>query len=150
MNMQNVYESAMEQSRVYLEFIAKHKLTEREKDWVVSESVKGFKENVNPGFLQYRKSVSTDYTAIEWRDSGASFTDIHGKVFIDCLGGYGIYNVGHRHPKVIEAVTNQLKRQALHSQELIDPLRAMLARLIAIIAPGNLQFSFLITAGPSL
>jgi putrescine aminotransferase len=147
MNMQDVYDSAIKQSIVYLEFIAKHELTESEKDWVVSEALKGFTENVNPGFLQYRKSVSTDYTAIEWRDSGASFTDVRGKVFIDCLGGYGVYNVGHRHPKVIEAVMNQLKRQALHSQELIDPLRAMLARLIAMITPGNLQFSFFTNSG---
>jgi putrescine aminotransferase len=147
MNTQNIYNSAIEQSRTYLEFIAEHELTESEKDWVVSESVKGFMENVNPGFLQYRKSVSTDYTAVEWTDSGASFTDIHGKVFIDCLGGYGIFNTGHRHPKVIETVMNQLKRQALHSQELLDPLRAMLARLIAMITPGNLQYSFFTNSG---
>jgi len=147
MNMQNIYDSAIEQSRVYLEYIAKHELTESEKGWVVSESVKGFTENVNPGFLQYRKSVSTDYTAVEWTDSGTSFTDIHGNVFIDCLGGYGIFNVGHRHPKVIETVMNQLKRQALHSQELLDPLRAMLARLIAMITPGNLQYSFFTNSG---
>jgi putrescine aminotransferase len=115
-NTRNVYTSAVEQSRKYLEFIAKDELTDAEKDWVVSESVKGFTDNVNPGFLKYRKSVSTDYTAVEWKDSGAQFTDVYGKVFIDCLGGYGIFNVGHRHPKVVEAVQNQLKRQALHSQ----------------------------------
>lgn len=145
--MQDNTDLAIEQSRTYLEFIAKDELTEEEKRWVISESVKGFTENVNPGFLQYRKSVSTDYTAIEWKDSGASFTDIHGKVFIDCLGGYGVYSVGHRHPKVIESVTNQMKRQALHSQELIDPLRAMLSRLLATISPGDLQFSYLTNSG---
>jgi putrescine aminotransferase len=102
---------------------------------------------VNPGFLKYRKSVSTDYTAVEWEDSGAKFTDVYGKVFIDCLGGYGIYNVGHRHPKVLEAVVNQMKRQALHSQELLDPLRAMLARLLAMITPGDLQYSFFTNSG---
>ena len=102
---------------------------------------------MNPGFLEYRKSVSTDYTAVEWTDSGARFTDIYGKEFIDCLGGYGIFNVGHRHPKVLEAVSNQLKRQALHSQELLDPLRAMLARLVAMITPGDLQFSFFTNSG---
>ncbi|MGD1119462.1 MAG: putrescine aminotransferase [Dehalococcoidales bacterium] len=146
-NTRNVYTSAVEQSRKYLEFIAKDELTDAEKDWVVSESVKGFTDNVNPGFLKYRKSVSTDYTAVEWKDSGAQFTDVYGKVFIDCLGGYGIFNVGHRHPKVVEAVQNQLKRQALHSQELLDPLRAMLAKLLAMITPGNLQYCFFTNSG---
>jgi len=93
------YDAVIEQSRKYLDFIAKEELTKEEKDWVVRESVEGFRDNVNPGFLEYRKSVSTDYTAVEWKDSGAHFTDIYGKDFIDCLGGYGIYNVGHRHPK---------------------------------------------------
>jgi putrescine aminotransferase len=146
-NTHNDYGSAIEQSKKYLEFIAKDKLTDKEKDWVVTESVKGFRENVNPGFLKYRKSVSTDYTAVEWMDSGAKFTDIYGKIFIDCLGGYGIFNVGHRHPKVVEAVKNQLKRQALHGQELLDPLRAMLAQLLAMITPGDLQYCFFTNSG---
>ena len=141
------YDEVIEQSKKYLEFIAKEELTKEEKDWVVRESVEGFRDNVNPGFLEYRKSVSTDYTAVEWKDSGVHFTDIYGKDFIDCLGGYGIYNVGHRHPKVMVAVMNQLKRQALHSQELLDPLRAMLAKLVAMITPGDLQYSFFVNSG---
>jgi putrescine aminotransferase len=146
-NTHNVYSSAIEQSRQYLDFIAKDELTNNEKGWAVSESVKGFMENVNPGFLKYRKSVSTDYTAVEWKDSGACLTDVYGRQFIDCLGGYGIYNVGHRHPRVIAAVINQLKKQALHSQELLDPLRAMLARLLAMITPGDLQYCFFTNSG---
>ena len=141
------YDAVIKQSRKYLEFIAKEELTKEEKDWVVHESVEGFRDNVNPGFLEYRKSVSTDYTAVEWKDSGVHFTDIYGKDFIDCLGGYGIFNVGHRHPKVMEAVMNQMKRQALHSQELLDPLRAMLAKLVAAITPGDLQYSFFTNSG---
>jgi len=145
--MEARYEAAIKQSQKYLDFIAREELTKEEKDWVVRESVEGFRDNVNPGFLEYRKSVSTDYTAVEWADSGSRFTDIYGKEFIDCLGGYGIYNVGHRHPKVVAAVINQLKRQALHSQELVDPLRAMLAKLVAMITPGNLQYSFFANSG---
>ena len=145
--MQNNYNPAIKLAGEYLKYIAKSELTESEKKQVVNESVKGFAENVNPGFLQYRKSVSTDYTATEWIDSGSTFTDIHGKVFIDCLGGYGVYNVGHRNSKVIDAVKNQMKRQALHSQELIDPLRAFLARLLAEITPGCLQYSFFTNSG---
>ena len=141
------YEAAIEQSRKYLELLAKEELTREEKDWVVRESVEGFRDNVNPGFLEYRKSVSTDYTAVEWKDSGSRFIDIYGKEFIDCLGGYGIYNVGHRHPKVMAAVANQLKRQALGSQELLNPLMAMLAKLVEMITPGDLQYCFLTNSG---
>ena len=100
-----------------------------------------------PVFLQYRKSVSTDYTAVEWDDEGAVFRDVNGKEFIDMLGGFGIYNVGHRHPKVLKAVRDQLERQAIHSQELIDPLRTYLAHLVALITPGDLQYAFFTNSG---
>ena len=56
------YDAVIEQSKKYLDFIAKEELTKEEKDWVVRESVEGFRDNVNPGFLEYRKSVSTDYS----------------------------------------------------------------------------------------
>jgi len=70
-----------------------------------------------------------------------------GNEYIDCLGGFGIFNVGHRHPTVLKAVRAQLKKQALHSQELLDPLRAYCAHLLSMITPGNLQFSFFTNSG---
>ncbi|MHB1043090.1 MAG: putrescine aminotransferase [Eubacteriales bacterium] len=134
-------------SRKYLDLIAREELDAAEKDWVVKHTVECFRDHYNPGFLEYRKSVSTDYTSVEWKDGGCTFTDIYGKQFIDCLGGYGIYNVGHRHPRVIQAVVNQLKRQALHSQELLDPLRGFLANLLAKITPEGLEYAFFVNSG---
>lgn len=138
---------ATTKSREALELIAKKSLDSAEREKLISDSVKYWTDHVNPGFLQYRKSVSTDYTAVEWDDSGSIFRDVNGKEFIDMLGGFGIYNVGHRHPKVLEAVRNQLERQAIHSQELIDPLRTYLAHLVSLITPGNLQYSFFTNSG---
>ncbi|MBW6463054.1 MAG: putrescine aminotransferase [Firmicutes bacterium] len=140
-------ETVISYSSKVLNFISKKELSDQDKDWVTSETLEGFKENCNPGFLEYRKAVSNNYAAVEWEDSGTGFTDLQGRKYIDCLGGYGVYNLGHRHPLVVEAVRNQLERQALHSQELLDPLRAMLSRLVAMIAPGNLKYSFLTNSG---
>jgi putrescine aminotransferase len=130
-----------------LDLISKKTLSEGERKKVVEESTKYWREHVNEGFLQYRKSVSTDYTAVEWEDDGAVFRDINGKEFIDMLGGFGIYSVGHRHPKVLKAVRDQLDKQCIHSQELIDPLRTYLAHLVSLITPGDLQYSFLTNSG---
>ena len=137
----------LDYSEKVLSFIAKSELTDKEIDWVTAETVTGFSDYCNPGFLEYRKSVSEDYTAVEWKDSDTGFTDLKGRNYIDCLGGYGAYNLGHRHPRVVEAVRNQLDKQALHSQELLDPLRAMLSKVVAMITPGNLQYSFLTNSG---
>ncbi|MEZ5446285.1 MAG: putrescine aminotransferase [Gammaproteobacteria bacterium] len=138
---------AAEQSAYVLDLIAKRDLSAEERRRVTEESVRYWTDHVNEGFLQYRKSVSTDYTAVEWRDEGAVFYDINGKEYIDCLGGFGIYVTGHRHPKVLKAVRDQLDKQAIHSQELIDPLRTYLAHLVAQVTPGDLQFSFFTNSG---
>ncbi len=139
--------AAKEESAYVLELIAKKTLSDTERNKLKHDSVRYWSDHVNSGFLQYRKSVSTDYTAVEWDDQGAVFRDVNGKEFIDMLGGFGIYNVGHRHPKVLDTVKNQLERQAIHSQELIDPLRTYLAHLVSLITPDNLQYAFLTNSG---
>lgn len=118
-------------------------------DWVVRETVDGFRDHVNPGFLAYRKSGArgTLDAAVEISDEGNVFTDVNGREYIDCLGGFGIFNVGHRHPRVMSAVRAQLERQALHSQDLLDPLRAMLAKTLALLTPGDLKYSFFSNSG---
>lgn len=132
-----------------LSLIEKDELTTEDAAWVTKETVDGFREHVNPGFLAYRKTVTKDgqFAAVEWSDNGACFKDVNGKEYIDCLGGFGIYNVGHRNPKVVKAVTDQLKHQALHSQDLLDPLRAMLAKILADITPGDLKYAFFTNSG---
>ncbi|STM36929.1 putrescine--2-oxoglutarate aminotransferase [Escherichia coli] len=63
------------------------------------EVIEYFKEHVNPGFLEYRKSVTAggDYGAVEWQAGSLNtLVDTQGQEFIDCLGGFGIFNVGHR------------------------------------------------------
>jgi putrescine aminotransferase len=132
-----------------LSLIEKEEINEVEAAWITKETVDGFREHVNPGFLEYRKTVTEggQFAAVEWSDNGSCFKDVNGKEYIDCLGGFGIYNVGHRNPKVVKAVTDQLKRQALHSQDLLDPLRAMLAKILADITPGDLKYAFFTNSG---
>ncbi|UUE11379.1 putrescine aminotransferase [Dickeya zeae] len=114
------------------------------------ETLNAFREYVNPGFLEYRKSVTSggSFGAVEWRASGPNtLLDTQGNEYLDCLGGYGIFNVGHRNPTVVAAVEKQLSKQPLHSQELLDPLRAMLAKTLAAITPGTLKYSFFCNSG---
>ncbi|MCK5915283.1 MAG: aminotransferase class III-fold pyridoxal phosphate-dependent enzyme, partial [Deltaproteobacteria bacterium] len=106
-----------------------------------------FNSHVNPGWLKYRKSVSDDAAFVEWEDSDETFRDTDGKEFIDCLGGFGVYTAGHRNAEVVEAVQAQLNRYALHSQELVDPLRGYLAKLLAMCTPGDLQYAFFCNGG---
>lgn len=95
----------------------------------------------------YGKKLCGAEGAVEFRDGGVYTYDNHGKRYLDCLGGYGIFNVGHRHPKVINAVKAQLDQVCLHSQDLLNPWAAHLARQLAAIAPGDLKYSFFCNSG---
>ncbi|MBI4533933.1 MAG: aminotransferase class III-fold pyridoxal phosphate-dependent enzyme [Candidatus Melainabacteria bacterium] len=95
----------------------------------------------------YSKKLCGAEGAVEFRDGGVYTYDNHGKRYLDCLGGYGIFNVGHRHPKVIAAVKAQLDQVCLHSQDLLNPWAAHLARQLASIAPGELKYTFFCNSG---
>ena len=135
-----------ESSRI-LDYILKKELAEDEKNKIIADSIENFNEHVNPGWLEYRKSVSTDATFVEWEDSQETFKDTHGNEFIDCLGGFGVYTAGHRNPEIVKAVQAQLNRYALHSQELVDPLRGYLAKLVSMCTPGDLKYAFFCNGG---
>ena len=140
-------EAVLKESGRILDLILKDRLSAEEKDQVVADSVENYTEFVNPGILSVRKSVSTDYSFVEWEDEGAVFRDTHGVEFIDCLGGFGIYMLGHRNPRIIEVVRAQLDRYALHSQELVEPLRGYLSKLVSMVTPGDLKYSFICNGG---
>ena len=84
---------------------------------------------------------------VEWEGEGAYIRDINGRTFIDCLGGYGVFTLGHRHPEVIAAVKAQLDRLGLHSQKLLNPVAYEAAKRLAGISPGHLKRTFFTNSG---
>ena len=44
----------------------------------------------------------------EARAEGCIVRTADGREFIDCLGGFGSFNFGHRHPHIVDAVHRQL------------------------------------------
>jgi len=65
---------------------------------------------------------------------GATLTDVDGNTFIDFTGGVGCLNVGHSHPKLVEAAQEQLTRFA-HTDFTIVPYEVYVTlaeRLIAL------------------
>jgi 4-aminobutyrate aminotransferase/(S)-3-amino-2-methylpropionate transaminase len=65
---------------------------------------------------------------------GATLTDVDGNTFIDFTGGIGCLNVGHAHPRVVEAAQEQAAR-FLHTDFTIIPYELYVAlgeRLLAV------------------
>jgi putrescine aminotransferase len=121
---------------------------ERRQD-IARKTVENFRDHINKGFLSYRKSVTQaeDFAYTEWQGQGSVMRDVLGREFIDILGGFGLYSPGIRHPKIVAAVKAQLDRSPQYSQEMLDPLRAQLARVIALLTPGDIQNGFFANSG---
>ncbi|MBA2537514.1 MAG: 4-aminobutyrate--2-oxoglutarate transaminase [Actinobacteria bacterium] len=71
--------------------------------------------------------------------SGATITDVDGNTFIDFTGGYGCLNVGHSHPRVVEAVQEQIARFS-HTDFTGIPYEnyiALAERLCALVPIGG-------------
>ena len=143
-------EKVIKESQRWLNIIARpDRLTQKQRKRIVRDTVRSFDTYFNSGFLTYRKSVTEagQSASVEWTGQGTTIEDILGNKYIDCLGGFGIYCAGIRHPKIVNAVRSQLEQMPLSSQELLDPLRGALAELLGEIAPGDLQKSFFINNG---
>src|SRR5438093_1220709 len=67
---------------------------------------------------------------------GAAITDVDGNTFIDFSGGVGCLNVGHSHPRVVEAVQEQAAR-FFHTDFTIVPYEVYieLAERLLSLAP---------------
>jgi 4-aminobutyrate aminotransferase/(S)-3-amino-2-methylpropionate transaminase len=67
---------------------------------------------------------------------GATVTDVDGNTFIDFTGGVGCLNVGHSHPRVVEAVQEQAAR-FLHTDFTVVPYEVYvtLAERLLALAP---------------
>ncbi|HMB25507.1 MAG TPA: aminotransferase class III-fold pyridoxal phosphate-dependent enzyme [Anaerolineales bacterium] len=148
--MSTPYDSALAYASQWLEIIKQeHFPEEQQAKWIIEESKYNFAEHFNRNWLEYRKSVTEagDWAAVEWAGKGSTFTDVLGRKYIDWLGGFGMLDLGWCHPEVVEAVTAQVRRSPMPSQELIDPLRGVLARLMAEITPGDLKYSWFAASG---
>ncbi|HKC64548.1 MAG TPA: aminotransferase class III-fold pyridoxal phosphate-dependent enzyme [Pyrinomonadaceae bacterium] len=118
-------------------------LSSEEKTELVRECV----ENFNLYLNRWPEARDMESAVVEWEGEGCFVRDVWGREFIDCLGGFGIFALGHRHPKVVGAIKVQLDRLALHSQWMLNPMAADAARRLAEITPGDLRKTFWCSTG---
>lgn len=72
------------------------------------------------------------------RASGAQLWDVDGKEYIDFAGGIGVLNVGHNHPRVVQAVQAQVENltHTCFQVAMYESYVRLAARLNAL-APGS-------------
>lgn len=80
---------------------------------------------------------------------GIYIWDKQGKRYMDMIAGVAVTNIGHRHPKVLEAIQNQLDKH-LHVMvygEYIQDSQLALAENLNSILPKNLNCSYIVNSG---
>jgi taurine--2-oxoglutarate transaminase len=78
---------------------------------------------------------------------GSWFWDYDGKRYLDFSSQLVNLNIGHQHPKLVAAIKEQADRLCTIAPFLANDQRAEAARLIAEVAPGDLDMVFFTNGG---
>src|ERR671929_2440250 len=103
---------------------------------------------------RYRRHISTSLASLaemiaapaEVRSAGTKVYGADGEVYRDC-GGFGVFLLGHTHPRVAGAVRRQLEEHPLATRVFLDPQLAEAAAALASVTPDGLDHVFLTNSG---
>ncbi len=115
-----------------------------EPDALYTDVVEKYSRHINPYLARLMAFAGF---GVEMRAEGCYIYDQEGKAYLDCLGGYGTFSLGHRHPKVVGAVKNQLDQIALSGKAFFSKPAADLAEKLAEITPTGVDFTFFTNSG---
>ncbi|HZZ64272.1 MAG TPA: aspartate aminotransferase family protein [Candidatus Baltobacteraceae bacterium] len=108
------------------------------------ETYENYKLYVNPPLARVMKVSGS---AVEVHARGCTIWDHNGKAYLDFAGGYGVFTLGHSHPKVIEAVKAQMDLMSLSGKTMFNVMLGRVSRRLAELTPGDLQISFFGNSG---
>ena len=101
-------------------------------------------------FLNFLAQTSESPLALEFSSAEGSWMYApDGKRFLDLISGISVSNIGHRHPKVIEAIKAQADRY-LHLMvygELIQSPQVQLAEALCTTLPAPLNNVYFVNSG---
>src|SRR5690349_20140364 len=115
------------------------------RDRLLRETLDRYQRFLNPGLARLYRFGGAD--TVEWEAEGCWVWDAHGRGYIDCACGPAIFNVGHRHPRILAAVREQLDRMPMSVRTMPSAPQAELAERLAALTPGDLQYSFFCNSG---
>ncbi len=111
---------------------------------IFDDVVSKYSRHINPALARL---ISFAGFGVEMEAEGCYIIDHEGRRFLDCLGGYGVFSLGHRHPRVVEAVRRQLDRMPLSGKAFFSQPAAELAAELASVSPAGVEFFFFCNSG---
>ncbi len=111
----------------------------------VEDTLRKYSEFVNPGLIKLYRFAGVE--TVEWEAQGVVVRDVHGREYLDFSGGPAVFALGHRHPRVVRAVVEQIQRMPMSVRAMPRRPEAELAALLAEVTPGDLRYSFFCNSG---
>jgi len=101
-------------------------------------------------FLNHIAQTSETPLALEIEKAeGVYLVDTSGKKYLDLISGISVSNVGHRHPKVVQAIKDQVDKY-MHLMvygEYIQSPQVQLAKALAEHLPSDLSSVYFVNSG---
>lgn len=101
-------------------------------------------------FLQNTAQTSNFPRILEiLKAEGLYLYDVEGKAYLDLVSGFAVSSIGHRHPKVIDAIKNQLDKY-LHLTvygEFVQAPQVLLAQKLGSVLPPTLSSVYYTNSG---
>ncbi|HNQ74875.1 MAG TPA: aspartate aminotransferase family protein [Verrucomicrobiota bacterium] len=93
-----------------------------------------FNQNVVPSYSRFDLTLT--------HGKGSHVYDLHGRRYLDLGGGIAVCALGHAHPAMVEALTEQARR-LMHVSNLYytEPQGRLAQALVALIGPGKCFFT---------
>ena len=101
-------------------------------------------------FLQHIAQTSPAPIGLEMeRAEGIHIYDTDGKAYVDMISGFSVANIGHSHPKVIEAVQQQAAKymHLIVYGEYIQQPQVAYAQLLTSLLPSSLNCVYFTNSG---
>jgi acetylornithine/succinyldiaminopimelate/putrescine aminotransferase len=100
--------------------------------------VERFARHVSSGKAEFFSQVGVDF--VFGKREGVYVWDADGeRRLIDCHCNGGVFNLGHRHPRVIAALRQALDELDIGNHHFISEHRARLAERLTALCPGDLK-----------
>lgn len=101
-------------------------------------------------FLTYQAQTSPYPLSIEISHAKGSYIiDTNGKKYLDFIAGVSANSLGHNHPKITEAIKNQVDKytHVMVYGEFIQKPPVLLCKLLVSLSPKNLTSVYLTNSG---
>jgi putrescine aminotransferase len=107
--------------------------------------IEDFAQYVSPGKVAVYRALG--FAAVPGRREGVRLWDLEGHSYINCHASAGGFSLGHRPPRVVEAVQRAMDELDIGDYALLSEQRGALAKRLAELTPGDIRYTFFTPSG---